>query len=69
MVKKSEVKTCFFLKWPTSCANTATSSSSECFSIKVSYNAMVILGPSPLKNALAFEDLLDPSIMYIFFKE
>ena len=31
--------------------------------------AIVFLGPRPLKKALALDDLFDPSITKIFFKE
>ena len=35
----------------------------------MSYNAIVFLGPRPLKNAFAFVDLLDPSIINMLLKQ
>ena len=69
MVINIDNRICFFLKCPTSCARTETNSSSECFFINVSYSAIVFLGPNPLKKALALDDLFEPSITKIFFKE
>ena len=56
---------CFFLKWPTSCASTATNSSVVWLLINVSYRTIFFFLPIPEKNALALAERLEPSITKI----
>ena len=62
------VMICLRLKWPTSCANTATSSSMLWLLIKVSYNTIFFFLPIPEKKAFALLERFEPSITYILSK-
>ncbi len=54
--------TCFSLKWPSSCASTASTSSGVSRSSSVSKNTMRFARPKPVKNALPWLERREPSI-------
>ena len=54
--------TCFSLKWPSSCASTASISSAASRASSVSKNTMRLAVPKPVKYALPWPERFDPSI-------